>query len=101
MTRWKIEFASGINTGFLRDLFQMEDIIEEVKRRTLRNIASAQDSGEIRSDIDPEFLWLVMEKLNELVKEGAWKRVFNEFSQFQEQYRTLLFYGLLARKEQR
>ncbi|MBW2297339.1 MAG: hypothetical protein JRF32_07000, partial [Deltaproteobacteria bacterium] len=54
---------------------------------------------EIRADIDPEFLWLVTEKLSELVKDETWKEVFSDFSQYQYQVRTLLFYGLLSRPE--
>ena len=99
MTRWKVEFASRVNAEFIRELASTDDVIERVKRRYLGNITNAQEKGEIRSDIDPEFLWLVVEKLNELVKEGGWKSVFSELSQYQQQLRTLLFYGLLTRKE--
>ena len=49
--------------------------------------------------IDPEFLWLVTDKLSELVKEGTWKAVFTDFSQYQYQARTLIFYGLLSRED--
>ena len=99
MTRWKVEFSSRISAEFIRELVAMDDVIEEVKRRYLENITNAQKKGEIRSDIDPELLWIVTEKLYELIKEGSWKNVFSDFSQFQIQIRTLIFYGLLTRKE--
>lgn len=99
MTRWKVEFASRVNAEFIRELASTDDIIEQVKRRYLNNITDAQKKGEIRSDIDPEFLWLVVEKINELVKEESWKSVFSELSQYHQQLRTLLWYGLLTRKE--
>jgi len=99
MTRWKVEFASRVNAEFIRELASTDDIIEQVKRRYLNNITDAQKKGEIRSDIDPEFLWLVVEKINELVKEESWKSVFFELSQYHQQLRTLLWYGLLTRKE--
>jgi len=100
MTRWKVEFASRVNAGFIRELVSTDDAIERFKRRYLGNIISAQEKGEIRSDIDPEFLWMVVEKLGELVKEGSWKKVFSEISQYQEQLRTLIWYGLLTREEE-
>ena len=100
MTQWKVELASRINAKFIRELVSTEDAVAEFKHRYLGNIIHAQKKGEIRSDIDPEFLWLVMEKLGELFMEGSWKRVFSEFSQYQKQIRTLLFYGLLIRKEE-
>jgi AcrR family transcriptional regulator len=99
MTQWKVEFASRVNAEFIRDLASTDDIIEQVKRRYLNNITDAQKEGEIRSDINPEFLWLVVEKINELVKEETWKSVFSELSQYHQQLRTLLWYGLLTRKE--
>ena len=99
MTRWKVEFTSRINTEFIRELVSIDDVMERARRRFLDNITNAQKLGEIRSDIDPRFLWIVTEKLYELVKEGSWKSVFTEFSQFQEQLRTLIFFGLLTRTE--
>ncbi len=97
MTRWKVEFTSRVNTEFIRELVSIDDVMDRARRRFLGNITNAQKLGEIRSDIDPGFLWIVTEKLYELVKEGSWKSVFTEFSQFQEQLRTLIFFGLLTR----
>lgn len=99
MTRWKVEFTSRVNAEFIRELVSIDDVLDRAKRRYLKNIADAQEKGEIRSDIDPEFLWIVTEKIYELVKEGTWKSVFSDFSQFQEQIRTLIFYGLLTRSQ--
>ena len=99
MTRWKVEFTSRVNTEFIREMVSIDDVMDRAKRRFLGNITDAQKLGEIRSDIDPRFLWIVTEKLYELVKEGSWKSVFTEFSQFQEQLRTLIFFGLLTRTE--
>jgi len=97
MTRWKVEFTSRVNTEFIRELVSIDDVMDRARRRFLRNITNAQKLGEIRSDIDPRFLWIVTDKLYELVKDGSWKSVFTEFSEFQEQLRTLIFFGLLTR----
>jgi hypothetical protein len=43
---------------------------------------------------------MVTEKLYELVKDGSWQNVFSDFSRFQRQVRTLIFYGLLSRTQQ-
>lgn len=99
MTKWKVELAARVNAEFIRELISIEDVMEQVRVRFLGNITRAQTKGEIRPDIDPDFLWLVIEKLNELVRDGSWKKAFPEFSRFQEQLRTLLFYGLLTRRE--
>ena len=97
MTRWKVEFASRVNARFIRELVSIDDVMEKSKGRFLQNISRAQEDGEIRPDIDLEFLWLVMEKLQEMMKEETWKAVFSDFGQFQEQLRNLIFFGLLSR----
>ena len=99
MTQWKVEFGTRINAEFIREMVSIDDVVADVKRRFLNNLKDARNSGEIRDDIDPEFLWMVTEKLSELVKEGTWKAVFSDYSQYQYQARTLIFYGLLSRKE--
>lgn len=99
MTRWKVEFGTRINAAFIRELVSIDDVIDGVKERFLGNITDAQEKGDVRADIDPELLWLVTEKLYELVRDGSWQRVFSDYSRYQYQVRTLLFYGLLSRPE--
>jgi AcrR family transcriptional regulator len=98
MTRWKVEFASRLHTEFIRELVSIDDVMERSKRRFLQNMTRAQQDGEIRPEIDLQFLWLVIEKLQEMAKEEAWKVVFSDFGQFQEQLRNLIFFGLLTQK---
>ena len=100
MSQWEMEFASRINAEFITELFSIDDVKDRSKRRYLSNIAAAQKKGEVRSDIDPEFLWMVGEKIKELIMEGRWKSVFSDFSQFQKQFRTLIYFGLLTRPEE-
>ena len=99
MTRWEVEFSSRINTEFIREVLSTEDVEKRFKKGYLGNITRAQAKGEIRGDIDPEFLWLVQRKLGELFRDECWKEVPMAFDRFQEQLRTLLYFGLLARKE--
>jgi len=100
MTRWEVEFSSRINTEFIREILSTEDVEKRFKRGYLGNITGAQRRGEIRSDIDPEFLWLVQKKLGELFREESWNKVPMEFDRFQQQLRNLLYFGLLTREEE-
>jgi AcrR family transcriptional regulator len=97
MTWWKVEFFSRITAEFIRELTATDEVVEHAKNRYLNNITNAQKKGEIRSDIKPELIWMVTEKLFELTKEGKWKSVFSDYSQYQEQVRNLIFFGLLTR----
>ncbi len=95
MTQWRVEFFSQISSEFIEEILDLEGVYAEIKKRYLENIKAAQERGEIRQEISVELIWLVTEKLNELVKEGSWKSIFSDYSQFQRQLRRLYFYGLL------
>jgi AcrR family transcriptional regulator len=99
MTRWRIEFFSQMKNEFIHELFTLDEVVDEVKRRYLKNISDAQEKGEIRSDLSPEFIWLVSEKLTGIVRDESWKTVFKDYGEFQKQMRTLFFFGLLARSD--
>ena len=95
MTQWRIEFFSQIRSEFVEEILNLDGVYAEIKKRYLKNIKAAQERGEIRKEISIELIWLVTEKLNELVKDGSWKSIFSDYSQFQQQLRKLYFYGLL------
>ena len=99
MTRWKVEHASRIGAPFIRELVSIDDAVGRFKRGYLGNVRKAQQRGEVRDDIDPELLWLVVEKLGDLVRDGSWKSVCPDLGDYQRQLRTLIWYGLLTREE--
>jgi len=99
MTEWKVRHAARIGAPFIRELVSIDDATKGFKRRYLANIREAQERGEVRGDIEPELLWLVVEKLGDLVKDGSWKRVCKDLGDTQRQLRTLLWYGLLTREQ--
>ena len=98
MTQWRAVFFSQMAPEFIEEVLVFEDIHQEVQKRYLRNITDAQEKGEIRPDLSPEFILLVTEKLNEIVKDGSWKAIFTDFNEFQRQIRKMYYYGLLDDK---
>ena len=97
MTRWRIEFFSQMKNEYIHELFSLDEVVEEAKQRYLRNISMAQEKGEIQPNLSPELIWLVSEKLNEIIRDKSWQTVFTDYSEFQEQMRRLFFFGLLVR----
>ena len=97
MTRWRIEFFSQMKNEFIHELFSLDEVVEEAKQRYLRNISMAQEKGEIQPDLAPELIWLVGEKLNEIIRDESWRTIFTDYGEFQEQMRRLFFFGLLVR----
>lgn len=98
MTKWRVEFLSSMSNDFIEDIMNVVDLYQEVKKRYLRNIEKAQDTGEINPDLSPELIWLVTEKLGELTKDGSWKNVTTDYIEFQKQLRDLYFNGILLDK---
>lgn len=98
MTDWRREFLSGMSPDFIEDIFLMEDFNEIVKERFFNMILSAQKKGEIRSELSPELIWQVSEKIHEMVSDGSWRRSVDDYSEYQAQIRLLFFHGLLVNK---
>jgi len=96
MTEWRRGFFSGMSADFIEDVFSMEGFNEMIRERFYKVITSAQDKGEIKKELSPELIWLVSEKMFELVTEGKWKEAVPEYSEYQAQMRLLFFHGLLT-----
>jgi AcrR family transcriptional regulator len=99
MTQWQMEFYAQMNNEFVKEIVNLKDIEEEYRKRFLNNIKSGQDKGEVRTDLNLELVYLVTRKLQEITKDGTWKELFNDYSEYIKQIRTILFYGLLSRPE--
>jgi len=95
ITQWRIDFFSSMSSEFIEDMLDIDDTIERMKKHFMKVMSDAQKKGEIRKELSPELIWLVTEKLNEIIKDGSWKTVFTDYRQFQRQMRKMYFYGLL------
>ncbi|RPJ61908.1 MAG: TetR/AcrR family transcriptional regulator [Dehalococcoidia bacterium] len=95
ITQWRIDFFSSMTAEFIEDMLDAKGTAEKMKEHYLKVISDAQKKGEVRKELSPELIWLVAEKLNEIVKDGSWKQVFTDYREFQRQMRRMYFYGLL------
>jgi len=96
MSEWRVDFFSLMNTEFVSEMISLDTVVEEARRRFLKNITLAQAQGDIKPEISPDLIWLVTEKLNEIGRDGEWKPLFSDYGQFQDQLRTIIFFGLLT-----
>ena len=100
MTYWQLDFLKKTDNEFIQDLISVSEVKYEYKKRFLSNLKRGQDSGEVRADISLELVYLIVDKLQELVQDGSWKSVTPDFGSYAEQLRTILFFGLLSRTPQ-
>ena len=98
ITQWRIDFFSRMTPEFIEDMLDVKDTLEKLKKHYLKVVSDAQKKGEIRKELSPELIWLVTEKLNEIVKDGSWKQVCKDYQDFQQQMRRMYFYGLLENR---
>jgi AcrR family transcriptional regulator len=99
MTEWQADFYSQMNNEFIKEIVNLKELEEEYKKRFIKNLKSGQDKGEIRPELNLELVYLISKKLQELSKEGIWKEVFSDYSEYIKQIRTILFFGMLSRNE--
>jgi hypothetical protein len=95
-----MEFYAQMDNVFIREIASLQDVEEEYKKRFLNNIQTAQMKGEIRPELNLELIYLITKKLQEITREGTWKALFSDYSQYVEQVRTIIFFGLLTRAEE-
>ena len=98
LTQWRIDFFAQTTPEFIEDILDVKDTLEKIKRHYLQVITIAQRKGAIRKELSPELIWLVTEKLNEIIKDGSWKQVCADYQDFQRQMRRIYFYGLLENR---
>ena len=95
ITQWRSDFFSQMSGEFIEDMLDLEDVTEKMKTHYMNVVTVAQKRGEVRRDLSPELIWLVTEKLNDITRDGSWKQVTPDYTEFQRQMRKLFFYGLL------
>ena len=99
MSKWRYEFFSTIDSEFLHEILEMDDVEDKYNKLFLLNITKAQAKGEIREGIKPELILAMTEKLHLITKEGLWKEMFHSYADYQDQVRTILFFGMLRAEQ--
>ena len=96
MSEWRMAFFSMMSNEFIGEMISLDAVVEKAKKKFRENITRAQAKGEIRPEISPDLIWLVTEKFNDIGREGKWTAIFPDYGTFQDQLRTILFFGLLT-----
>jgi len=99
MSLWRKEFFNKLEGEFLYEIIELDVVSKKYMDRYKENILIAQGKGEICQEISPELVILITEKLFEITKEGKWKESFDDYKTYQDQLRSIIFFGLLTRNE--
>lgn len=95
MSLWRMAFFKKLEGEFLNEILDLDAFREQYMERFINNIKTAQTRGEIKKDLSPALIAMVVEKFNEMTRENKWKNIFDDYATYQDQLRTLLFFGML------
>ena len=96
MSTWRVEFFSSLQREFLDQIIEMKDFKKEYMNRFIANIMIAQKTGELRKELSPELIALVTEKMREITLTEQWRDIFSDYATYQDQLRTIMFFGMLT-----
>ena len=102
MFSWKQEYASNISDIFIEEILltHMEHFdMEGYRKRFMRFIENAQERGEVRREIRPEFFIAVLDKLQELAFDEELVKKYPSFIEFNREIKDFLWFGIYARPD--
>lgn len=102
----RVELAQKLSPEFIEELYNIDDELKDFARERSRKnfqhfvdfLSEAQASGELRSDVSPEFIMIVIDRLNDLGRNERALKLFNDnWSELTRAVNTVFFYGILTR----
>ena len=105
MIEWKINFLSDLSPEFIDDFINagpelkefMMDFTQRNYIRFIEYIVGWQNKGDIRPEIRPEILLVVMDKLQEMFRDDNLRKLYPDIAEFTLELHNLLFYGIVPR----
>jgi len=100
MVEYKQQIMSNMSTESIKDFIDLDfDHLEQGKimPRFLQVITDAQKRGEIRPEILPEFLLVVLDKLYELDHDEDLLKQYPDYAAFNREVFNFFYYGVLTR----
>ncbi len=101
--KMKEEATSQMGSEYIRDYLNMvpelmdfyNQIFGEVMTRFMEIIRKAQEKGEVRKSIRPEFFLTVINMMMELAKNEQLAAVYTNYTDFALEINNFLYYGLM------
>jgi AcrR family transcriptional regulator len=98
MFEWKQELVSKMSTEFIEEILTIHLDLEELIQRFSQFIVDAQERGEVRPEIRPEFLMAVLDKVWEMVHDDDLLKKYPNIMEFNREVKDFFWYGIIARE---
>ncbi len=103
----KEEATSAMGDQYIRDYLnivpELQDfynqVLADVMQRFIKIIKHAQEKGEVRKTIRPEFFFAVVNQLTALANNEQLVSIYNNYTEFALEINNFLYYGLMPLPE--
>lgn len=104
--RMKIKQGESYSRELYSDLMQnpvpeVQEYIEKLQQenieRVTNDLKNAQEKGEIRSDLKPELIIYILNKMTDWTKDDELLDMFDDLSELTSEVMNFFFYGILPR----
>ena len=99
MFDWKKELLSKMSTEFIEDILPISMELQGIRERFFEFIVEAQKKGEVRSEIRPEFIMAVIDKIYELAGNEALMKSYPSIIAFNREIKDFFWFGIYAGSE--
>lgn len=103
----KEEYVNRFGKSFVMDYMAMipemqewfQNMANEAYQRVIVVIQNAQDKGEVRKDMKPEFIIAMLNNMMELVKNKELVDLYPDYTDFVMEVNNFFYYGILPKKD--
>ncbi len=103
MQDYKLELTAKMSTDFIEDIFRMDFYQASAhawKQRVMQFLTDAQKRGDIRPEVRPEFILVLLNKLTELVNDESVKHLYADYVELTREIWNFFYYGLVNRNKE-
>lgn len=97
---YKLSLAGQMSDDFIEEYLKMPFLERERQKwlgRVMQFLTHAQEKGEIRPDIRPEFILIMADKIQELVDDPRIKTLYPSYTELTREIWDFFYYGLVTR----
>ncbi|HEC92376.1 MAG TPA: TetR/AcrR family transcriptional regulator [Candidatus Atribacteria bacterium] len=104
--QWKLEQQKNISQEFIKDYLSSdnEELLrffhqkrDEMLKEILDDYSKAQEEGDIRQDLKPEFILYLLNKLTEFYQDESLLKMYGSPRELTKEVLNFFFYGILVR----
>jgi AcrR family transcriptional regulator len=99
MLGYRLQMMATMSTEFIEEYMQLDfaaSIQQAWLQRVVQFLDEAQKEGYIRAGVKPEFILIVVKKLNELSEDEHLKALYPNYVELSREVFNFLYYGILT-----